>query len=57
MPECAEKGCEEPAVVELHIPWDDNRIVCTAHARVLGRPDGVVASPLPEEEWPEKQPE
>jgi hypothetical protein len=57
MPECAEEGCEEPGVVELHIPWAENEVVCTAHARVLGRPDGVVASPLEGEEWPEKQPD
>jgi hypothetical protein len=57
MQECAEEDCEEPGVVELHIPWDENRIVCTGHARVLGQQDGVVASPLPDAEWPEKQPE
>ncbi|WP_165872016.1 hypothetical protein [Natrarchaeobius halalkaliphilus] len=44
--DCAEDDCDRPAVVELHIPWTDNRRVCAAHARVLGRTDGVVADPL-----------
>lgn len=57
MPECVEEGCSEPAVVELHIPWAANRVVCTGHARVLGRQDGVVADPLDDETWPEKQPD
>lgn len=43
---CAEEDCDRPAVVELHVPWDENRLVCAAHARVLGRRDGVVADPL-----------
>ncbi|WP_254768511.1 hypothetical protein [Salinilacihabitans rarus] len=46
--ECSEEGCDRPAAVELHVPWDDNRLVCAAHARVLGRQDGVVADPLPD---------
>ena len=45
---CTEEGCDRPAAVELHIPWTDNRLVCAAHARVLGRQDGVVADPLPD---------
>ncbi|WP_247728846.1 hypothetical protein [Halovivax limisalsi] len=45
---CAEDGCDRPASVELHIPWADNRLVCAAHARVLGRQDGVVADPKPD---------
>ena len=50
--ECAENGCSEPASVRLHVPWDDNRVVCAGHARVLGRQDGVVADPLDDgEEW------
>lgn len=44
--DCSEPECERPATVELHIPWADNRPVCAAHARVLGRQDGVVADPL-----------
>ncbi len=44
--ECTEAGCERPGAVLLHIPWGDDRIVCTAHARVLARTDGVVAEPL-----------
>lgn len=45
---CSEPDCERPVAVELHIPWDDNRLVCAAHARVIGRRDGIVADPLPE---------
>lgn len=54
MTECAEDGCENEAAVRLHIPWDDDREVCTAHARVLARPDGVVADPMEghEDQWP-----
>lgn len=44
--ECAEAECDRDAAVELHIPWAENRRVCTAHARVLSREDGVVADPL-----------
>ncbi|MFC4988270.1 hypothetical protein [Saliphagus infecundisoli] len=43
---CAEEGCGRPAAVELHLPWADNRLVCAAHGRVLGREDGVVADPV-----------
>jgi hypothetical protein len=46
--ECSEDDCTRPACVELHIPWDENRVVCAAHARVLGRRDGVVADPDPD---------
>lgn len=51
--ECAEDGCRDDAAVEMHIPWDENRFVCTAHARVLSREDGVVADPIEEndENW------
>lgn len=54
MPECAEPGCERPAAVRLHIPWDADREVCTAHARAVATQDGVVAEPLAEanDEWP-----
>ena len=44
--DCTEDDCDRPAAVELHIPWADNRQVCAAHARVLGRQDGVVADPI-----------
>lgn len=44
--ECAEEGCDRKAAVELHVPRADNRLVCTAHARVLSREEGVVADPL-----------
>ncbi|MCL9814610.1 hypothetical protein [Natranaeroarchaeum aerophilus] len=51
--ECTEDDCERPGAVVLHIPWADNRVVCSAHARVLARQDGVVADPLDEaaENW------
>ena len=49
---CAEEDCERPAAVRLHIPWAENREVCTAHARVLVQQDGIVAEPLEDgEEW------
>lgn len=49
---CAEDGCSRTAAVRLHVPWGDNREVCTAHARVLARKDGVVAEVLDGiEEW------
>ena len=44
--DCAEDDCERPATFELHIPWDDNRMVCSAHARSLARQDGIVADAL-----------
>lgn len=51
MVECAEDRCEKAAAVRLHVPWDENRDVCAAHARVLARQDGVVAEPLEGAEW------
>lgn len=52
--ECSEDGCDERATVELHVPWDDNRVVCTGHARVAVQRDGVVADPLEGsgDQWP-----
>lgn len=50
-PACDEAGCDRPAAVRLHVPWGDDRAVCTAHARVLARPDGVVAEPIEGAEW------
>ena len=54
MRECAEEGCDREAAVRLHIPWEENREVCTAHARAVATKDGVVAEPLEgaEDEWP-----
>lgn len=54
MTECETDGCEATAAVELDIPWDENRLVCPAHARALASRDGVVAWPLDghEDEWP-----
>ena len=51
---CAESGCERPAAVLLHVPWDEDRSVCPGHARVLARREGVVAEPIEgaEAEWP-----
>lgn len=51
MVECAEAGCEKAAAVRLHIPWAENREVCTAHARSLVKQDGVVAEPMEGVEW------
>lgn len=53
MTTCAEPGCEEPAAVRLHVPWADDRDVCTGHARALAQREGVVAEPLPgaDENW------
>ena len=45
---CAEEGCDREADVRLHVPWAENREVCTPHARVLVQRDGVVAEPLGE---------
>ncbi len=45
---CSEDECDQIAAVVLHIPWDDNRIVCAPHARVLGQEDGIVTDPLPD---------
>ncbi|MFQ3319181.1 MAG: hypothetical protein ACI8UR_002060 [Natronomonas sp.] len=52
--ECTESECETRAAVRLHVPWDENRVVCTAHARVLAQKDGIVAEPLEgaDAEWP-----
>ncbi|MFH5798438.1 hypothetical protein [Haladaptatus sp. CMAA 1911] len=49
--ECTEDGCENEAAVRLHVPWNENRVVCTGHARVLARQDGVVAEPLDGVDW------
>ncbi|WP_458206328.1 hypothetical protein [Haladaptatus sp. NG-SE-30] len=49
--ECAEDDCDDEAAVRLHIPWAENREVCTSHARVLAQKDGVVAEPLKDVEW------
>jgi hypothetical protein len=54
MAECTEPDCAEEAVVELHIPWSENRVVCAGHARTIARQDGVVADPIDgkEDAWP-----
>lgn len=51
MATCAEEGCEREAAVRLHVPWADERLVCTAHARALVQRDGVVAEPLEGVDW------
>lgn len=52
--QCEEADCEDEATVELHVPWEENRTVCAAHARTWARKDGVVAAPLEghEDAWP-----
>jgi len=52
--ECTEPDCTERAAVRLHVPWDENRVVCTGCARSLAQRDGVVAEPIAEreDEWP-----
>ncbi|WP_267639504.1 hypothetical protein [Haloarchaeobius amylolyticus] len=52
--ECSEPDCDREAAVRLHVPWDEDRNVCVAHARSLGQQDGVVTEPLDgkESEWP-----
>jgi hypothetical protein len=52
--DCAESECSRPAAVRLHVPWDENREVCAAHARVLAQKKGIVADPLEgsDGEWP-----
>ncbi|MGM0592098.1 MAG: hypothetical protein ACQETI_10815 [Halobacteriota archaeon] len=50
MERCAEAGCENRAAVRLHIPWAENREVCTSHGRSLVQQDGVVAEPLDDAE-------
>lgn len=53
MAACSEPDCDERATVRLHVPWGENRVVCAAHARVLGRKDGVVADPIADaDDWP-----
>jgi hypothetical protein len=52
VPDCAVADCENEAAVRLHVPWAENRVVCTAHARVSARQDGVVAEPLEGADWP-----
>jgi hypothetical protein len=51
--DCQEQGCEQTATVRLHIPWRENKVVCTDHARGMAQSDGVVATPMEnaEREW------
>ena len=46
MTQCEEPDCEADAAVTLHIPWTENRQVCTGHARVWAQKDGVVPEPF-----------
>ena len=52
---CAEDGCKDRATIELHVPWQANRIVCAGHARVASQREGIVAEPLETdtEDWPD----
>lgn len=43
---CAQPECDNDGTVHIHDPRGDDRIVCTAHARVLATHDGVVAHPI-----------
>jgi hypothetical protein len=47
---CSEEDCDREAAVRLYVPWDENRDVCAAHARVLAQRDGVVAMALDDAE-------
>ena len=51
--ECSEDGCDREAAVRVHVPWAEDRDVCTAHGRVIAQKDGVVAEPLEgaDENW------
>lgn len=48
---CAEDGCDRPAAIRVHVPWDDDRDVCLPHGRALGQQRGVVAVPLDDTVW------
>lgn len=50
---CSEDDCDNEAAVRVHVPWAEDRNVCTGHARVIVQQDGVVAEPLDgaEENW------
>lgn len=52
MADCAEEGCDREAAVLLRIPWDEDRTVCTGHARAMAQQEGVVAEPLEGADWP-----
>lgn len=54
MAECEIDGCSASAAVELHVPWEADRLVCPAHARAVASKDGVVARPIEgqEDQWP-----
>lgn len=52
MDACAEPGCDREVAVLLRIPWDDDRAVCTGHARSMAQQEGVVAEPLEGADWP-----
>ena len=43
---CSEADCDNEAAVRVHVPWEEDRTVCTGHARVIVQQDGVVAEPL-----------
>lgn len=51
---CTAPDCDRTAALRLHVPWDDDRILCPAHARVQVQADGVVPEPIDEidEVWP-----
>jgi len=53
MTTCSDPDCDREAAVMVYVPWEDDRVLCTAHARPLATQDGVVAEPLEdaETEW------
>lgn len=53
MATCSEPDCDREATVVVYVPWDEDRVVCAAHARAIATQDGVVAEPLEgaDEEW------
>lgn len=53
MATCDVDDCDEKATVELHIPWRENQLVCSGHARVMSRKDGIVPDPIGDaDDWP-----
>lgn len=43
---CSEPDCDREAGVLVHVPWDEDRVLCPAHARAIATQDGIVAEPL-----------
>lgn len=43
---CAESDCGQPVAVRLHIPGEENRLVCIDHGRARAQEAGVVGELL-----------